>query len=77
MEAGCYVYDLAREAQNIFLGDIFSNRIPLRKPIDPKYIVISTEPEEVAKLKKYFLEETEWGKDQKRVENAIRESVKT
>ena len=76
MEAGCFVSDLAKEAQNIFLGDLFSNRIPPRKPIDPKYIVISTAPEQVAGLKKYFLEETEWGKDQKRVEDKIRESVK-
>ena len=75
-EASCFILDLAAEAQNIFLGDLFPHRIPHRKPIDSKYVVITTEPEEVVKLKKYFLEETEWGKDQKRIEEEVRESVK-
>lgn len=76
MDAGCYVSDLAKEAQNIFLGTLFPHLIPPRKPIDPKNIVISTAPQEVAKLKKYFWEETEWGKNSKRVEKEIREAVK-
>ena len=76
MEAGCYVSDLAKEAQNIFIGSLFPHRLPPRKPIDPRHVVISTVPQEVAKLKKYFFEETEWGKNKKRVEEKIRKAVK-
>lgn len=76
MEANCYVSDLAKEAQNIFLGNLFSNRLQPRKPIDPRHLVISTEPQEVAKLKNYFMEETEWGKNWKRVKEEIRQEVK-
>jgi len=76
MTAGCYVSDLAREAQNIFLGGLFSHLISPRKPIDPKHVVISTSSEEVEKLKKYFFEETEWGINAKRVEEEIKEEVR-
>jgi len=74
--ASCYVLDLAKEAQNIFLGKLFSHTIPPRKPLDPKYIVLSTEPQNFSKLKRYFLEETEWGKEQKNREKEIEEEVK-
>ena len=76
MEVISYTSDLSKEAQHIFLGNLFCHRIPPRKPIDPKYVVISTEPKEVVKLKKYFLEETEWGKEQKRVNDEVHQSVK-
>ena len=75
LDVNSYILDLSREAQNIFLGDLFSHFIPPRKPIDPKYLVISTAPKEVEKLKKYFLEETEWGKNQKKLKDTIRESI--
>ncbi|RZB31575.1 MAG: hypothetical protein SRB2_04544 [Desulfobacteraceae bacterium Eth-SRB2] len=76
METSCYIGDLMREAQNIFLGSLFTHRIPLRQPIDSCHIVISTLPKEVEKLEKYFYEETDWGKNAKRLEEKLKEEVK-
>jgi hypothetical protein len=75
MDVDCYISDLAVEAQNIFLGSLFSHRIQHRKPIDPKHHVISTAPDEFIKLKNYFLEETEWGRNTKRVEEEIKQDI--
>ncbi|MCD6163795.1 MAG: hypothetical protein J7K40_15470 [candidate division Zixibacteria bacterium] len=75
IDAQFYVYDLAREAQNILLGSLFNRRIPIRKPVDPNYVGISTSPDDVAKLEKYFYEETEWGKEQKRAAEKAKEEV--
>ncbi len=74
-EASCYVSDLAKVAQNIFLGKLFSHTLPSRKPLDPKHIVLSIEPPKFQKLKKYFLEETEWGKEHKNAEKRVREEL--
>lgn len=76
MDATCYISDLAHEAQNIFLGSLFAHRLSPRKPIDPKHVVISAAPQEVSKLKKYFFEETEWGKNAKKVEEEVRQQLK-
>ncbi|GEM_PF-2134516 len=76
LDAQTYIYDLGREAQNILLGSLFNNRIPIRKPINHKFVAISTSPEDVEKLKKYFYEETEWGKEQKKTEEEVKEAVK-
>lgn len=69
IEAACvmtfFVSDLVTETQNIFLDDSFSHGVPRRNPFDPKCVVLSTDSGKVKKLKKYFLEETEWGKTQK------------
>ena len=65
MDAASCIGDLAKEAQNIFLGGLFNHRLALRKPINPRMVVISTSPVDIAKLKKYFYEETEWGKFKK------------
>jgi len=76
LDAQTYIYDLGREAQNILLGSLFNNRIPIRKPVNHKFVAISTSPEDVEKLKKYFYEETEWGKENKKVEEKVKEEVK-
>lgn len=61
----CYLFDLNVELQNIFLRRLFDNKVKRRKPIDPKMLVITTESEDVKTLRKYFEEETAWGKNAK------------
>ena len=67
-EIGCYVIDLQIEAQNKLLSGLFEYRVPRRKPLDPKLKVLSTEPAEMERLMSYFLNETSWGKEQKKYE---------
>ncbi len=67
-EIGSFVYDFRIEIQNLLLGTIFEHRIPKRNPLDPKYVVITTDSESVAKLQKYFEEETAWGRDKRAAE---------
>lgn len=43
--SGSYLYDLNVELQNIFMSKLFNNMVPKRQPLDPKAIVVSTEPE--------------------------------
>lgn len=57
-----YLHDLNVEIQNIFLSKLFNNKVPRRQPLDPHIKVISTEPEKMEKLRKYFEEETDWGR---------------
>ena len=75
LETNCYILDLAKEAQKIFLGNLFPNHLLPRKPLGPKYIVISTEPENVKMLNKYFFEETEWSKITKKAEDEARHKI--
>jgi len=35
---GSYVYDFQMEMQNHLLGELFDNKIPPRKPIDPNLL---------------------------------------
>lgn len=71
-----YIYDLKVEMQNIFLGSLFKYRVPPRKPTDPSYKVITTEPDRIKELEKYFEEETEWGKNKKRVGQDVRDNIR-
>ena len=75
-DASCYLYDLAREAQNALLGGLFDHTIPPRKPIDPRHVVITTSPNDIDRLKKYFKEETALGRENQRIESEVRESLK-
>ena len=59
---GSYVYDLNVESQNNLLSGLFDRKVPLRKPLDPRFKVISTEPTQAAQLLQYFENETAWGK---------------
>lgn len=38
-----YLSDLIVETQNCLLGQLFENHLPMREPLDPKYLVISTD----------------------------------
>jgi hypothetical protein len=73
-EIGTYIVDLQIEAQNRLLSGIFEDRAPQRKPLDPEWKVLSTEPDHVEELMAHFLSETPWGKEKKRQEVAYNES---
>jgi hypothetical protein len=68
---GSYLYDLNVEIQNTLLINLFPNKAPRRVPLDPKFKVISTEPNEIDSLRKYFEEETDWGKKKKQAEQDV------
>jgi hypothetical protein len=70
-DMGSYLYDLNVELQNTLLGGLFLNKAPRRIPIDLKYNVISTEPDEMERLRKYFEDETDWGKNKKQTEQDV------
>lgn len=71
----CYLYDLNVELQNTLLVNLFPNKAPRRVPLDPKFKVVSTEPDEMEKLRKYFDQETDWGKEKKKTEQSVFEQV--
>jgi hypothetical protein len=70
-DMGCYLCDLSVELQNALLSDLFPYKVPRRKPLDPKFKVISTEQDEIEKLQKYFEEETDWGRKKKQTEQDV------
>lgn len=75
LEVGCYIYDLRVETQNIFLGKLFEHRVQPRQPLDPRRVVIVTEPAKVRELERHFEECTEWGKAGKEAEKVVMEKV--
>lgn len=56
LEGYCFVSDLSREAQNVLLGNLFNNQVPPREPSDSNYVVVTTKPEEMERLRVYFTE---------------------
>ena len=70
-DLGSYLYDLNVELQNTLLIGLFLNKAPRRVPLDPKFKVISTEPNEMENLRKYFEEETNWGKNRRQTEQDV------
>lgn len=70
-----YLYDLNIELQGIFLGRLFDNKVKKRVPSDPKHKVITTEANEMRKLKNYFEEETAWGKSSKKAEEDAKNAL--
>jgi len=54
-----YMYDFQVEMQNVLLEDLFKHRAPVRRPLDPKVIVLSIKQHEI--LKKRLYEETASG----------------
>ena len=71
-DLGAYLYDLNVELQNIFLSKLFGNRVASRKPLDPNAKVISIDPRRVKELRKYFEEETDWGRQRKETDTELR-----
>jgi hypothetical protein len=73
-DIGCYLHDLRVESQNTLLKDIYPSRqVPLREPIDPTYRVITSANAE--ELKRYFREETPWGRSKSEAEARVREQL--
>lgn len=72
---GGYLFDLNVELQNVFLSTLFNNRVPRRTPIDPKCRVISTEKDAAEALRKYFENETPWGRHKSRIEREVRTTL--
>ena len=66
-----WLYDFRVEIQNILLGSLFKNKIAPRKPIDKKWIVITSDKKSLKKLSSYFENETIFGKNKKKVENRV------
>jgi len=75
-DMGCYLYDLNVELQNALLSNLFPQKVPRRKPLDPRFKVISTEPNEIERLQKYFEEQTDWGKKKKQIEQSVVSQLK-
>ncbi len=75
-DMGSYLYDLNVEIQNTLLNNLFPNKAPRRKPLDPRFKVISTEAEEIDRLRKYFEEDTNWGKRKKQTEQDVLRNLK-
>ena len=73
-DIGSYVFDLKVEAQNNLLSGLFDNKVPVRKALDPKMIVISTEPDKAKHLLDYFEHETPWGKEKSKTEKDVLEA---
>jgi hypothetical protein len=73
---GCYVHDLAIESQNNLLSGLFERRIPSRKPIDPSYKVISTEPAVAKQLLHHFENESSWGRANKVAEAEVKAGLR-
>lgn len=61
LEGYCFVSDLSREAQNVLLGNLFNNQVPPREPSDSHYVVVTTKPENVERLRVYFTEKDDDG----------------
>jgi hypothetical protein len=71
-----YLIDLRIDAQNILLGKLFENKVSPRRPLDPKRIVISTEPDKIKELESYFEKNTAWGKYKQRIESTAPQNIK-
>ena len=73
-DIGRYVDDLRVEAQNTLLKDLFpGQRAPIRQPIDPAYKVIRVD--QATELKRYFREESPWGKNIQVSKNKVQENL--
>lgn len=66
-DVNSYMHDLQIDAQNKLLNKLFDNKLPPRRPLDPKYKVITTDPKDIEELKRYFENETAWGQYMKAV----------
>lgn len=71
---GGWLMDLRVALQNLALKPLFpDNMAKYREPLDPKVVVIRTDPDSLAKLTKYFEEETRWGKEKMVIEQQVKE----
>lgn len=73
----CWTSDLAMDMQNHLLGDYADQQVIKRKPIDNTFFTISIDPDKSVELTRYFMEETEWGRNYTQVNQDAAESMKT
>lgn len=73
---GCYLHDFRIEIQNLLLGNLFTHRVPIRQPLDPRHIVITTTPEAITRLQRYFEKETPWGRDKRAAEQHVTQELR-
>ena len=71
----CFIHDLKVEAQNNLLFGLFDQKAPRRVPLDSGGKVISTDPEEMRRLIKYFEDETPWGASKAATEKSVKENI--
>jgi len=67
-----YIFDFQAEMQNLLLADMFKPTIPPRAPLDAKSVVVQLDRHE--ELMAHFTQETNWGRNQAQIENAVRAS---
>jgi len=66
---GNYIFDLGVEMQNFLLGSLFTHKVPVRDPVDPRFKVVKLEPDSyVEQLEAYFDNETPQGHANQRAE---------
>lgn len=68
-ELSCYVFDFQVELQNLFVGELFDNQVPVREPIDPKHIVVTLAKHKA--LASYFDAESPWGKHNRDIREQV------
>lgn len=72
-DISAYLEDLRRELQILLLSGLFDGKVPQRQPIDPELRVVTLNKSELPVLRKYFNEETSWGKRAAQTERDVRE----
>ena len=66
-----YISDLQVGLQNLAFADIFGEKVSYRKPISERYKVIENKKDILINLEQYFLNDTEWGKENNRIERDV------
>lgn len=71
---GAYVHDFQAEMQNLLLGSLFSHRLPPRKPLDPRYRVVTLDRR--VELLKHFDEETAFGRTKAETDRRVLQDLR-
>lgn len=72
-DLSAYLLDCVREMQKVFLGQLFDGEVPVRAPINPQAVVITTDSASVKRLKDYFATQTAWGISHAKSAELVRE----
>jgi len=67
-DAQMYISDFQVCLQNMAYGDVFADEVPYRIPADKRIKVITNEIDNLVRLEHYFENETNWGKQCKKLE---------
>lgn len=59
----CWTSDMSVDLQNHLLGEYADQRVKHREPIDPDFIVVTSDPKQQDSLTKHFMEKTEYGRN--------------